>query len=81
MGATFDSGSDLAALVRDLDEYLAATGGCGDGHCVIVKPKGMHTNGGCHCYRSGFKMQKFAYAHNVFADGVRALLSDKARGE
>jgi hypothetical protein len=26
-------------------EYL----GCGDGGCVVEKPRGMHTNGGCHC--------------------------------
>lgn len=26
-------------------------GGCTDGNCVIERPKGMHTNGGCHCYR------------------------------
>ena len=23
--------------------------GCSDGNCVIVRPNGMHTNGGCKC--------------------------------
>lgn len=23
--------------------------GCSDGNCVIYKPEGMHTNGGCKC--------------------------------
>ena len=23
--------------------------GCGDGGCLVEKPKGMHTNSGCKC--------------------------------
>ena len=23
--------------------------GCGDGGCVVERPTGMHTNGGCRC--------------------------------
>lgn len=30
------------------EEYL----GCGDGGCVVERPKGMHTNGGCRCLMS-----------------------------
>lgn len=30
------------------DDELAALA-CGDGGCVIQRPRGMHTNGGCHC--------------------------------
>jgi hypothetical protein len=36
----------LASTVRHL-----LTNGCGDGNCVIKKPRGMHTNGGCRCGR------------------------------
>lgn len=25
--------------------------GCTDGYCIIRKPEGMHTNGGCRCER------------------------------
>jgi hypothetical protein len=25
--------------------------GCSDGHCVFGHPGGMHTNGGCKCWR------------------------------
>jgi hypothetical protein len=66
----------IAAGLTELDEYLAAMGGCGDGHCIIVKPNGQHTNGGCSCYRNGFQMQKFAYAHNRFALLVRQALKE-----
>ena len=46
----------LAARVRELEglasSYLHAAkqvGGCGDGNCVVLRPNGMHTNGGCRC--------------------------------
>jgi hypothetical protein len=46
----------LTARVRELEglasSYLQAAkqvGGCGDGNCVVLRPTGMHTNGGCRC--------------------------------
>ena len=60
----------IEQAIEDLDERLAQIGGCSDGHCVIVKPKGIHTNGGCRCWRDGMKMQRFAYAFNQFRSTV-----------
>ena len=37
---------DLVKRYRQLQEVI---GGCHDGYCVVRKPKGMHTNGGCAC--------------------------------
>lgn len=41
---------------RERIAYLLAcfptVNGCGDGNCRIKKPTGMHTNGGCRCYRT-----------------------------
>lgn len=40
---------DLKKLAED---YLAAArhvGGCGDSGCVVIRPTGQHTNGGCRC--------------------------------
>ena len=31
--------------MMDAYDYL----GCGDGGCVVERPTGMHTNGGCKC--------------------------------
>ena len=36
-------------LVKRYREMQDAIGGCSDGYCVIKKPSGMHTNGGCKC--------------------------------
>ncbi len=65
----------LSEALSDLDRYLAAISGCTDGYCVVVKPKGMHTNGGCRCLNNTLRAQRFAYAHNRFVDAVRVLIS------
>jgi len=36
-------------LVRFADAQEAMGGGCSDGYCVVKRPQGMHTNGGCRC--------------------------------
>jgi hypothetical protein len=53
---------------------MQAIGGCSDGGCVIVKPKGMHTNGGCRCPRDFMKMQRLAYAAINLRKGISAIL-------
>lgn len=58
-------------------EFLEKTGGCTDGGCIIVRPVGMHTNGGCKCYRNNLKMQRLAHAHLVLVKAIRAALSKK----
>lgn len=40
---------DLAQLRREPDETPMV--GCTDNHCVIRRPKGMGTNGGCKCHK------------------------------
>lgn len=58
--------ADLAAALSTLDARLGDIGGCSDGYCVIIKPKGMHTNGGCWCFQDRVKMQRLARAYNEF---------------
>lgn len=55
---------------EDLDARLQAIGGCTDGNCIIVKPKGMHTNGGCRCNAEKHKMSSVVYAYKKFVDEV-----------
>jgi hypothetical protein len=43
---------DKRAKVEELLSILSGfQNGCGDGNCKIKKPTGIHTNGGCRCYR------------------------------
>lgn len=77
------AGADaIAALTASLSNLVGAAevfearkveiGGCSDGYCVIVRPIGMHTNGGCRCWRDPMKMQRFALAANAFLSTARA---------
>lgn len=38
----------LTLLSSDRPEYFKDRG-CGDGNCIVYKPEGQHTNGGCKC--------------------------------
>lgn len=41
---------EIKASGETLSEFLfKGIEGCLDGNCIIRKPKGMHTNGGCRC--------------------------------
>lgn len=39
----------VQALAEEYLELAKHVGGCGDGGCVVLKPEGLHTNGGCRC--------------------------------
>lgn len=52
------------------DAHMQSIGGCTDGGCVIVRPKGMHTNGGCKCPRDYIKMQRAMYAAKKLRDAA-----------
>jgi hypothetical protein len=54
--------------------------GCHDAHCIVKKPSGQHTNGGCHCgiFRPGdFQVEDFelAKAQANKAQMIRRLLT------
>lgn len=60
----------IALALHELDSRLAEIGGCSDGYCIVVKPQGMHTNGGCRCSTDNHRMQRFAYAYTAFRAAV-----------
>jgi hypothetical protein len=62
-------GGRMTALAK-LDAALEQIGGCSDGHCIVIEPRGMHTNGGCWCWRDGMKMQRFAHAYRQFRQAI-----------
>ena len=56
-----------------LDKRLVEIGGCGDGNCIVHKRGGMHTNGGCRCWKDGIKMQQVLRAYKTFVDTTQLL--------
>ena len=66
---------DIRNAIKERSDFLAHVGGCSDGNCVIRRPEGMHTNGGCSCSNNGQKMQKYCYANNLFAAMIKTLVA------
>lgn len=63
----------LESASDDLSERLSNIGGCTDGGCQVVPPKGMHTNGGCKCLSDHRTARRVVHAYQVFAKSVAAL--------
>ncbi|MCR5876980.1 hypothetical protein [Phenylobacterium sp. J367] len=59
-----------ATPAAELDAYLRELGGCSDGHCIIIKPIGMHTNGGCRCARDEMKMRRVVFAYRRYRSAM-----------
>jgi len=60
-----------------LDQQSEALGGCSDGSCVIHRPKGMHTNGGCRCWDDRDKMRRWTQYVGYFRHKARVALEGK----
>lgn len=72
----------LAKAVARYDELTGSIQGCTDGGCLIRKPEGMHTNGGCRCARDHMKMQRAMYAANELRNALAEIERlDRAKGE
>jgi hypothetical protein len=66
---------DLEKLLADYERAADAVGSCGDGGCLVKRPVGMHTNGGCRCWTNKMKAQR------MMAAGQRLYLALKSTGE
>lgn len=68
------------ARLREAVERYESTanhvGGCGDGNCVVVRPIGQHTNGGCRCYTDKMKAQRMMRAGQMLFTAIRAALKE-----
>lgn len=73
--------ANLAEAIRqydDLRDAMSAQSGCMDGGCLVKRPQGMHTNGGCKCHRDQLVSQRMMYAGQRLADVVRAFVQEAA---
>ncbi|MDN7549119.1 hypothetical protein [Burkholderia cenocepacia] len=65
----------LTEAIARYDEFMSHLTGCTDGGCVIRRPVGMHTNGGCRCPRDHTKMQRAMYAANELRKALGEVLA------
>ena len=70
-----DERAILDAGLEQFDALMEKIGGCTDGGCIIVRPKGMHTNGGCRCYGDKMKMQRYVHATTQLRFAIRNALA------
>jgi hypothetical protein len=63
----------IKAAIAAYDAVMDDIGSCGDGGCIIKRPIGQHTNGGCRCYSDRMKAQRVMLA----ARRLRAALSEE----
>ncbi len=75
------SGEALAKALAMYDSMRDGIGGCTDGGCVIKRPTGMRTNGGCKCATDKYKAQRMMYAGQKLADAARASLDGPTEGQ
>lgn len=77
--------SPMTDLIERLEARLAEIGGCMDGHCLVVRPTGMHTNGGCRCWKDAMTMQRVLHAYRSFkadlTDALEASLSERREAD
>lgn len=66
----------LQEAIVEYDRVRDILGGCTDGGCVVKKPKGMHTNGGCKCATDSRTAQRMMHLGQILADAVRATLKE-----
>jgi hypothetical protein len=66
----------LAEAVERYRQTAEVVGGCGDGGCVIHRPGGQHTNGGCRCtYRMDDTRQREVTKLLLVAQGIVKALA------
>lgn len=62
----------VSEALADFERAANVVGSCGDGGCLVKRPVGMHTNGGCRCWTDKMKAQR------MMAAGQRLYLAMRA---
>lgn len=68
--------TEMREALGAYDAQMAIIGSCSDGYCVVQKPVGMHTNGGCKCMWDRMKAQRLGRAAQMLADATRTALAN-----
>ena len=76
---------EVSVLRKTLDEIRRDPGdlpclGCGDSSCVIRKPAGQHTNGGCRCSERELRraLQWYKRRSQFLEETVKQLTSERS---
>ena len=62
---------NLNEAIELYDRMAQHIGTCGDGGCLVLKPQGMHTNGGCRCFEDKYKSQRMMIVGNILRKALK----------
>jgi hypothetical protein len=68
-------GEAIREALATYETMRDAVGGCSDGGCIVKRPIGMHTNGGCKCHKDTMKAARMMWAGQQLANALRAAPS------
>lgn len=82
MNVDDDAYQEIVAALLVLENRLRDIGGCSDGNCCIIKPQGMHTNGGCRCvyharddHMQRVRIEKALRNYQIAIEAIRKAVS------
>lgn len=70
----------IAEALAEYDAHAGFLGTCGDGGCIVKRPQGMHTNGGCRCSTDRRRAQRMMMAGQRLSEKIRAALKARTEG-
>jgi len=66
-------------ILEAWNKALTVVGGCGDGNCVVLRPKGMHTNGGCRCHEDRMKSRRVMSLASYYKNKIESAMADQVQ--
>lgn len=68
---------EIAHAIANYARVQEHFGSCGDGGCLVKKPVGMHTNGGCKCNTDKHKAQHMMWAGQQLFNAIMLMQKEK----
>lgn len=78
MTNTTKSQAGLTEALKTYETMRDHVGGCSDGGCLVKKPTGMHTNGGCRCHKDTIKAARMMWAGDQLFAAASVLAAQSA---
>ena len=73
--------SELRSALSEYEKLRDHIGGCMDGGCLVQRPTGMHTNGGCRCHQDRIKSQHMMRSGQRLHERIASVLNHATRSE
>lgn len=69
-------GEPVEVAIAQYERMRDGVGGCTDGGCVIKRPIGLRTNGGCKCWNDKMKAQRMMRAGQELFNAINSAINN-----